>query len=99
MDTPKGSRNECKYDEEHGVFWLSRILPAGMQFPYDFGSIEKAVILGRRHYEEKPIAIENGFRKYCRAWQQERDMDYRAASKKPKNSDIKLSSSPCSLSR
>lgn len=39
IDTPRGSRNKCKFDEELGVFKLSRILPAGLSFPYDFGSI------------------------------------------------------------
>src|SRR5687767_1885484 len=39
IDTPKGSRNKYKFDPELGVLKLSRILPAGMSFPYDFGSI------------------------------------------------------------
>lgn len=39
IDTPKGSRNKYKFDPESGVFKLSRILPAGLSFPYDFGSI------------------------------------------------------------
>ena len=39
IDTPRGSRNKYKYDPDLGVFKLSRILPAGMSFPYDFGSI------------------------------------------------------------
>lgn len=39
IDTPKGSRNKYKYDSALGVFKLSRILPAGMSFPHDFGSI------------------------------------------------------------
>lgn len=41
IDTPKGSRNKYKYDEALGLFRLSRILPAGMQFPYDFGSVPR----------------------------------------------------------
>ena len=41
IDTPKGSHNKYKYDETLGIFRLSRILPAGMQFPYDFGSIPR----------------------------------------------------------
>lgn len=41
IDTPKGSRNKFKYDEAMGLFRLSRILPAGMQFPYDFGSVPR----------------------------------------------------------
>lgn len=39
IDTPKGSRNKYKFDAKLGVLTLSRILPAGMSFPYDFGSI------------------------------------------------------------
>ena len=39
IDTPAGSRNKYKYDEKLGVFRLSRILPQGAVFPYDFGSI------------------------------------------------------------
>jgi inorganic pyrophosphatase len=37
VDTPKGSRNKYKFDEELGLFKLSRVLPAGMSFPADFG--------------------------------------------------------------
>ncbi len=39
IDTPAGSRNKYKYDEELDTFRLSRILPPGAAFPYDFGSI------------------------------------------------------------
>jgi inorganic pyrophosphatase len=39
IDTPRGSRNKFKFDETLGCFKLSRILPAGHSFPYDFGSI------------------------------------------------------------
>jgi inorganic pyrophosphatase len=39
IDTPRGSRNKFKFDETLGCFKLSRILPAGHVFPYDFGSI------------------------------------------------------------
>jgi inorganic pyrophosphatase len=39
IDTPRGSRNKFKYDEKLHCFRLSRILPAGYSFPYDFGSI------------------------------------------------------------
>lgn len=37
IETPKGSHNKYRYDEELGVFVLSRVLPEGMVFPYDFG--------------------------------------------------------------
>jgi len=39
IDTPRGSRNKYKYDPQLAIFKLSRVLPAGMSFPYDFGSI------------------------------------------------------------
>jgi inorganic pyrophosphatase len=41
VDTPRGCSNKLKYDEEHGCFRLSRILPLGHVFPYDFGSIPR----------------------------------------------------------
>jgi inorganic pyrophosphatase len=37
VDTPKGSRNKYKLDENQGVWRLSKVLPQGMSFPYDFG--------------------------------------------------------------
>lgn len=43
IDTPKGSRNKFKYDESAQCFRLSRVLPAGTSFPFDFGSIPKTV--------------------------------------------------------
>ena len=39
IDTPAGSRNKYKYDEKLEVLRISRILPRGAAFPYDFGSI------------------------------------------------------------
>lgn len=39
IETPKGRRNKCKYDERHGLFALSKVLPAGNVFPFDFGYI------------------------------------------------------------
>jgi inorganic pyrophosphatase len=39
IDTPAGSRNKYKFDEKLGLFRLSRVLPAGLVFPYDFGSV------------------------------------------------------------
>jgi inorganic pyrophosphatase len=38
-DTPRGSANKYKYDEQLGIFKISRVLPAGMHFPHDFGSV------------------------------------------------------------
>jgi inorganic pyrophosphatase len=39
VDTPKGSRNKYKYDDKYGVFRLSKALPLGASFPFDFGYI------------------------------------------------------------
>lgn len=39
IETPKGSRNKYKYDEEREVFTLHKILPEGFSFPFDFGFI------------------------------------------------------------
>jgi inorganic pyrophosphatase len=41
IDTPAGSRNKYKYDSALGMFRISRVLPAGSVFPYDFGSIPR----------------------------------------------------------
>jgi len=41
IDTPAGSRNKYKFDPQLGIFKLSRILPVGMSFPFDFGSIPR----------------------------------------------------------
>jgi inorganic pyrophosphatase len=37
IETAKGSRNKFKYDEALGLFRLSRVLPLGAVFPFDFG--------------------------------------------------------------
>ena len=39
IDTPKGSRNKYKYDEQTGLFKLGGVLAVGMFFPFDFGYI------------------------------------------------------------
>jgi len=39
IDTPRGSRSKYKFDKASGLFKLSRVLPAGMHFPCDFGFI------------------------------------------------------------
>jgi inorganic pyrophosphatase len=36
VETPRGSRNKFKLDEDTGRFKLSKILPEGMVFPFDF---------------------------------------------------------------
>lgn len=39
IDTPKGSRNKYKFDEELGLFKLGGVLPVGAIFPFDFGYV------------------------------------------------------------
>jgi inorganic pyrophosphatase len=43
IETPKGSRNKFNYDEEHGLFKLGGVLPAGAVFPFDFGFLPGTV--------------------------------------------------------
>jgi inorganic pyrophosphatase len=39
VDTPRGSAVKYKLDAEKGVYKVAHILPSGMVFPFDFGSI------------------------------------------------------------
>jgi inorganic pyrophosphatase len=39
IETPQGQPNKFKYDAELGALRLSRVLPVGMVFPYDFGCL------------------------------------------------------------
>jgi inorganic pyrophosphatase len=39
VDTPQGSQNKFKYDEESGLFTLGGTMPAGSIFPFEFGFI------------------------------------------------------------
>jgi inorganic pyrophosphatase len=39
IETPKGCANKYKFDPKLGGFVLSRVLPEGMIFPYDFGFV------------------------------------------------------------
>src|SRR5262249_30782823 len=39
IDTPKGSRNKYKFDEPSGQWCLSKVLPQGACFPFDFGFV------------------------------------------------------------
>lgn len=39
VETPKGSRNKYIYDDKLDIFKLKKALPAGMNFPFDFGFI------------------------------------------------------------
>jgi inorganic pyrophosphatase len=39
IETPRGSRNKFKYDSANRSFKLSKVMPEGMVFPYDFGYV------------------------------------------------------------
>ena len=39
VETPKGSRNKFDFDQKQGIFKLSGVLPAGANFPFDFGFV------------------------------------------------------------
>jgi len=39
VETPRGSTAKFKYDERDGVMRLSRPLPAGLSYPYDWGFV------------------------------------------------------------
>lgn len=39
IETPRGSRNKYRYDDDLGLFMLGGVLPAGAVFPFDFGFI------------------------------------------------------------
>lgn len=39
IETPKGSRNKFAFDAKQHIFELKKVLPAGMEFPYDFGFV------------------------------------------------------------
>jgi inorganic pyrophosphatase len=39
IETPKGCRNKYEFDPKLRSFRLSRVLPDGMVFPYDFGFV------------------------------------------------------------
>jgi inorganic pyrophosphatase len=39
IETPKGSRNKYAFDKIKAIFALTKVLPAGMAFPYDFGFV------------------------------------------------------------
>jgi inorganic pyrophosphatase len=37
IESPRGHRNKFKYEEKFGLFVLSKVLPQGSVFPFDFG--------------------------------------------------------------
>ena len=43
IETPKGSRNKYSFDPKQEIFSLKSVLPAGMDFPYDFGFLPRTL--------------------------------------------------------
>ena len=43
VETPKGSRNKFEFDNRYGIFKLSGVLPAGANFPFDFGFVPQTL--------------------------------------------------------
>lgn len=39
IDTPRGSRAKYKFDEDSGLMLVSKLLPRGAVFPYNFGFV------------------------------------------------------------
>ena len=39
IETPRASRNKFAYDDKLGIIRLKKVLPAGMDFPYEFGFV------------------------------------------------------------
>lgn len=52
IETPRGSRNKYKFEPKLGSMKLNKVLPAGMEFPYDFGFIP-----GTRAEDDDPIDV------------------------------------------
>jgi hypothetical protein len=61
VDTPKGSRNKYKIDEKRGVWRLSKVLPQGMSFPYDFGYLP-----GTRGEDGDPVDVRKSLQAHLR---------------------------------
>jgi inorganic pyrophosphatase len=43
VETPRGANIKIKFDEDLGCFSLSRILPLGVTYPYDFGFVPQTL--------------------------------------------------------
>ncbi len=43
IETPKNCRNKYAFDPDQEIFSLKKVLPAGMEFPYDFGFLPQTL--------------------------------------------------------
>jgi inorganic pyrophosphatase len=43
VETPAGSHNKFSFDVDQGIFAHKKTLPAGMEFPYDFGFLPQTL--------------------------------------------------------
>jgi inorganic pyrophosphatase len=43
IETPRGAVAKFKYDEESGMMMLSRALPIGLAYPYDWGFVPSTI--------------------------------------------------------
>lgn len=43
VETPRGANIKIKFDEKLGFFCLSRVLPLGVTYPYDFGFVPQTL--------------------------------------------------------
>ena len=43
IETPKAQPSKFKYDPEHGIFRLEKLLPLGTVFPFDFGFVPSTI--------------------------------------------------------
>lgn len=43
VETPAGSHNKFSFDVDQGIFMHKKTLPAGMEFPYDFGFLPQTM--------------------------------------------------------
>lgn len=53
IDTPKGSRNKYKYDENLGLFKLGGVLAVGLFFPFGSRKAKNIVEEGIKLYKKK----------------------------------------------